>query len=233
MDSATTNLSEITCDFVRLWDAEALQHKDVRELFVHQASVVSPEAIGVQVGQEIDTELVYLAPTYEQVPSLKGLLEYIDARETGGTVNKYITNRRKHFTIQEGAVQQVRRELTVQAHRHEQLFLNEQHTTLKKESHLHTHKPQLYTTEQHTTLKKESHEHTHKPQLYTTEQHTTLKKESHLHTHKPQLCTTEHHTHRKQVRRVNRILLETFCPVQVVKHITNVRITRPIYIFTS
>ena len=189
MDSDTSNLSEITCDFVRLWDAEALQHKDVRELFVHQASVVSPEAIGVQVGQEIDTELVYPAPTDEQVPSLKGLLEYIDARGTGGTVNKYITNRRKHLTIQEGGVQQVRRELTVQAHRHEQLFLNEQHTTLKRESHLHTHKPQL--------------------------------------------CTSEHHTHRKQVRRINRILLETFCPVQVVKRITNIRITRPIYIFTS
>ena len=189
MDFATSNLSEITCDFVRLWEAEALQHKDVRELFVHQASVVSPEAVGVQVGQEIDTELVYPAPTYEQVPSLKGLLEYIDARETGGTVNKYITNRRKHLTIQEGAVQQVRRELTVQAHRHEQLFVNELHTTLKRESHLHTHKLQL--------------------------------------------CTSEHHTHRKQVRRVNKISLEIFSPVQVVKKVTNVRVTRPIFIFTS
>ena len=88
MESATTNLSELTCDFVRLWDAEALQHRDIRELFVHQASVVSPEAIEVQVGQEIGTELVYPAPTDEQVPSLKGLLEYIDARGTGGAVNK-------------------------------------------------------------------------------------------------------------------------------------------------
>ena len=132
---------------------------------------------------------MYPAPTNEQVPSLKGLLEYIDARETGGTVNKYITNRRKHLTIQEGAVQQVRRELTVQAHRHEQLFVNELHTTLKRESHLHTHKPHL--------------------------------------------CTNEHHTHRKQVRRINRISLEIFSPVQVVKKITNVRVTRPIFIFTS
>jgi hypothetical protein len=188
MDSATTNLSELTCDFVRLWDAEALQHKDVRELFLHQASVVSPEAIGVQVGQEIDTELVYPAPTDEQVPSLKGLLEYIDARGTGA-VNKYITNRRKHFTIQEGAVQQVRRELTVQAHRHEHLFVNELHTTLKRESHMHTHRHQL--------------------------------------------CTSEHHTSRKQVRHINRISLEIFSPVQVVKKITNVRVTRPIYIFAS
>ncbi len=132
MDSATTNLSEITCDFVRLWDAEALQHRDVRELFVHQVSVVSPEAVEVQVGQEIDTELVYPAPTYQQVPSLKGLLEYIEARGTGSVTNKFITNRRKHYTLQEGTMQQVRHELTVQAHRHEHLFVNELHTTLKR-----------------------------------------------------------------------------------------------------
>ena len=86
-------------------------------------------------------------------------------------------------------MQQVRRELTVQAHRHEQLFVNELHTTLKRESHLHTHKPQL--------------------------------------------CTNEHHTHRKQVRRTNNISLEIFSPVQVVKKVTNVRITRPIFSFTS
>ena len=79
MESATTNLSELTCDFVRLWDKEALQHKDVKELFVQQASVVAPEAVEVQVGDEVDTELVYPAPSDEQVPSLKGLLTYIDA----------------------------------------------------------------------------------------------------------------------------------------------------------
>ena len=102
MESATTNLSELTCDFVRLCDGEALQHKNVRDLFVAQASVVAPEDIEVQVGDEVDTELVYPAPTDEQVPSLKGLLAYIDARETGGTVNKYYTTRRRHFTLQEG-----------------------------------------------------------------------------------------------------------------------------------
>jgi hypothetical protein len=189
MESATTNLSEVTCDFVRLWDADALKHTDVRELFVNQASVVSPVAIGVLIGQETDTELVYPAPTDEQVPSLKGLLDYIDARGTGGTVNKYITNRRKHFTIQEGAVQHVRRELTVQAHRHEQLVVNELHTTLKRESHMHTHRHQV--------------------------------------------SANEHHTYRKQVRRVNRISLEIFSPVQVLKRTTNIRVTRPIYIFAS
>ena len=74
MESATTNLSEITADFVRLWDSSALQHKDVRELFVHKSSVVAPELVELQVGQEIDAELIYPAPTNEQVPGLKGLL---------------------------------------------------------------------------------------------------------------------------------------------------------------
>jgi hypothetical protein len=165
MESATTNLSELTCDFVRLWDGQALQHRDVRELFVHQASVISPVAVEVQVGQEVDTELVYPAPTDEQVPSLKGLLAYIDARETGGgTVKKYYTTNRKHFSLQEGAVQQVRQHKTVHTHRTDQLNITEHHTTLKK-------------------------------------------------------------THRTQ-----RIFLDVYAPVLLVRRVTNVRITRPIYI---
>jgi hypothetical protein len=190
MESATTNLSELTCDFVRLWDKEALQHKDVKELFVAQASVVAPEAVEVQVGDEVDTELVYPAPSDEQVPSLKGLLAYIDAKDTGGAVSKYYTTHRRHFTLQEGPVQQVKREVTVNEHRHEQLVLNETHTTLKKQSHLHTN-------------------------------------------HRYQVNTSEHHSYVKRVRRTNRVALEVFAPVVVVKKITNVRITRPIYIFTS
>jgi hypothetical protein len=190
MESATTNLSELTCDFVRLWDKEALQHKDVKELFVAQASVVAPEAVEVQVGDEVDTELVYHAPSDEQVPSLKGLLAYIDAKDTGGAVSKYYTTHRRHFTLQEGPVQQVKREVTVNEHRHEQLVLNETHTTLKKHSHLHTN-------------------------------------------HRYQVSTSEHHSYVKRVRRTNRVALEVFAPVVVVKKITNVRITRPIYIFTS
>ena len=118
MESATTNLSELTCDFVRLWDKEALQHRDVKELFVAQASVVAPVAVEVQIGDEVDTELVYQAPTDEQVPSLKGLLAYIDTRGTGGTVNRFYTTHRRHFTLQEGAVQLVKREVTVNRHTH-------------------------------------------------------------------------------------------------------------------
>ena len=45
--------------------------------------------------------------------------------------------------------------------------------------------------------------------------------------------TSEHHSYVKRVRRTNRVALEVFAPVVVVKKITNVRITRSIYIFTS
>ena len=84
MESATTNLSEITCDFVRLWDGAALARRDMRELLRNRKSLISPEAVEVQGGQETDTELIYPAPTNEQVPGLKVLLEYIDARGMGG-----------------------------------------------------------------------------------------------------------------------------------------------------
>ena len=130
MESATTNLSEITADFVRLWDGEALQHKDVRELFVQQASVVSPQAVEVQVGQETDTELIYPAPTDEQVPGLKGLLEYIDARG-GGVVTKHYSLKRKHYAINEGPVQQVQSHKAFHTHRHEHLY-NENHHSYQK-----------------------------------------------------------------------------------------------------
>jgi hypothetical protein len=129
MESATTNLSEITADFVRLWDGANLRHKDVRELFVLQASVVAPESVELQVGQETDTELVYPAPTNEQVPGLKGLLEYIDARGTGGVINKHYSTMRKHFTLQEGPLQQVQQH---RHHTHQHYSTKRKHFTLQE-----------------------------------------------------------------------------------------------------
>jgi hypothetical protein len=153
MESATTNLSEVTADFVRLWDGAALQHKDVRELFLHKQSVVAPESVELQVGQETDTELVYPAPTNEQVPGLRGLLEYIDARGTGGVVNKHVSLKRKHFTLNEGSVHQVQQQVTRATHKHEQLCVVEHHTQQKHSSHHHTHKHQLNTESHHSYQK--------------------------------------------------------------------------------
>ncbi len=130
MESATTNLSEVTADFVKLWDGEVLAHRDVRELFVQQASVISPQAVEVQVGQEIDTELIYPAPTNEQVPGLKGLPDYIDARE-GGVVNKHYSLKRKHYTLNEGPVQQVQSHKALHTHKHEHLYRESHHSYQK------------------------------------------------------------------------------------------------------
>jgi hypothetical protein len=103
----------------------------VRELFVHKQSVVAPDLVELQVGQEIDTELIYPAPTNEQVPGLKGLLEYIDARGMGGVVNKHYNMKRKHFTLQEGPLQQVQQHRVQHTHKHEQLHSESHHSYQK------------------------------------------------------------------------------------------------------
>jgi hypothetical protein len=210
MESATTNLSELTCDFVRLWDGEALAHRDVRELFVHQGDVVAPEAVEVQVGQEIDVELVYPEPTNEQVPGLRGLLQYIDARGAG-VINKHYSLKRKHFTLNEGSVQQVQQHKAQHKHTHEALFTTEQHTTLKRASHLHEHRHELHSESHHTYQKKVSHKHL-----------VNVSSESHH--------TQQRHVHQ---HKTTRVMLEIFAPVLLVRQTRSMRITRPIYIFAS
>ncbi len=160
---ATTNLSEVTADFVKLWDGGA--HREVREIFLNKRAVVSPQAVEVQVGQETDTELIYPEPTDEQVPSLKGLLQYIDTRG-GGAISKTYHMKRQHFTLNEGTVQQVQQHKTHHTHRHEQISV------------------------------------------------------------------TDHHSYNKTVKRTSIVLLEVFAPVMLVKQIRNVRVSRPVYIFT-
>ena len=127
MESATTNLSEVTADFVRLWDGAALAHREVREIFINKQAVISPQAVKVQVGQEVDAELLYPEATDEQVPSLKGLLQYIDTRG-GGAVNKTYHIKRQHFTLNEGPVQQVQQHKTQHIHRHEQICTIDHHS---------------------------------------------------------------------------------------------------------
>ncbi len=128
MESATTNLSEVTCDFVKLWDGGA--HREVRELFLNKQAVTAPQVVEVQVGQEVDTELLYPEPSNEQVPALKGLLQYIDSRG-GGVINKTYHMKRQHFTLNEGPVQQVQQHKTHHTHRHEQLCTIDHHSYRK------------------------------------------------------------------------------------------------------
>ena len=94
--SPTTNLSEVNADFLRLWLPAARNHVDVRDIFVAKAQVAVPTAIETPVGNgEVETKLEYDAPSNEQVPGLKGLLEYLEEQYPGAPVNKYYTINRK------------------------------------------------------------------------------------------------------------------------------------------
>ena len=85
--NATTTLSEINADFLRLWQPAKINHEDIRSIFVDQSEVTEPAVVETAIGDEIETELVYEAPTNQQIPALKGLLDYL-SQYPNGTVNK-------------------------------------------------------------------------------------------------------------------------------------------------
>ena len=68
--NATTNLSEINADFVRLWQPAKVNHEDIRNIFVDQSQVTEPIPIETPIGDEIETTLAYDAPTNQQIPGL-------------------------------------------------------------------------------------------------------------------------------------------------------------------
>ena len=43
--SATTNLSEVNTDYLRLWQPAARNHEDIREIFVDKAAVTEPTVV--------------------------------------------------------------------------------------------------------------------------------------------------------------------------------------------
>ena len=77
--SATTNLSEVNADFLRLWQPAARNHEDVREIFVDKGAIIEPTVVETPIGGtgEVDTSLEYPGATNEQVPALQGLLDYL------------------------------------------------------------------------------------------------------------------------------------------------------------
>ena len=100
--SATSNLSEVHADFVRLFNTSARRHEDIRDMFVHKSEVTVPETVEVPVGDEVDTSLQYTNPTNNQVPALQGLLSYLDQQYPPQPVNQYYTINRRHTHRQEG-----------------------------------------------------------------------------------------------------------------------------------
>ena len=97
--SPTTNLSELNADYLRLWQPAVRNHVDVRELFVAKNQIAEPTETQVPVGNgEVETTLVYEDPSNEQVPGLRGLLDYLEQQRPASTVNKYYTIHRRQKT---------------------------------------------------------------------------------------------------------------------------------------
>ena len=109
---AATNLADVACDRLSLWNSEARAHQDVRELFVSNGQVTQPTRVQQQVGDETDEILLYEAPTNAQVPALKDLVDYIQQERLGegSVVNKY-------YNISRTNTQQIHTEETVVARR--------------------------------------------------------------------------------------------------------------------
>ena len=91
--SATTNLSEVNADYLRLWQPAARNHVDIREIFVDKGAVTEPVVVETPIGGtgEVDTSLEYPDATNDQVPALKGLLDYMDERYPPLPCNNYVT----------------------------------------------------------------------------------------------------------------------------------------------
>jgi len=95
--SPTTNLAEVNADFLRLWQPSQRNHEDIREIFVDQGAIAAPTTVETPVGNgEVETSLEYENPTDEQIPGLKGLLDYLAERYPCSEINKYYTINRTH-----------------------------------------------------------------------------------------------------------------------------------------
>ena len=158
--SATTNLSEVAADFVSLWNPAALRHEEIRDIFVPQSAVVEPTEVQIPVGDEIDTTLVYSEPSNEQVPGLKGLLEYLEQIEgPGGTVHKHYNITRKGFALNAGDTHYLNRQTLFRIARQQQLHEHSSYLLRKSTTVEAHHRHHVETHEHHTNQKKTIQQH--------------------------------------------------------------------------
>ena len=140
MENPVTNLSEINANFVKLFNAET-GHTDIRELFVPQSAVTEALEIQMPIGpDEYENQLVYENPNNDQVPALKSLLNYIEQVAPGGTVNKYYTIRRKHFSVQDGDVHLKKTQRVHMYRRTDNIRTDEHFVHMKRHTHEHAHR---------------------------------------------------------------------------------------------
>ena len=66
--SATTNLSEVNADYLRLWQPAARTHADVRDIFVDKSAITEPVVVETPIGGtgEVDTYSISHSLTWSQ-----------------------------------------------------------------------------------------------------------------------------------------------------------------------
>ncbi len=101
MADATTNLQDVAADRLSVFNPDTRRHEDVRDIFLHVSKIKEATSFAQQVGDEVDIILTYPDPQPEEVPSLAGIVAYIEQEKLGaGSVNnKYYTIHRTNTSV--------------------------------------------------------------------------------------------------------------------------------------
>ena len=101
MADATTNLQDVAADRLSVFNPDTRRHEDVRDIFLNVSKIKEATSFAQQVGDEVDIILTYPDPQPEEVPSLAGIVAYIEQEKLGaGSVNnKYYTIHRTNTSV--------------------------------------------------------------------------------------------------------------------------------------
>ncbi len=78
MADATTNLQDVAADRLSIFNPDTRRHDDVRDIFLNVSKITEVTSFAQQVGDEVDIILTYPNPQAEEVPSLAGIVAYIE-----------------------------------------------------------------------------------------------------------------------------------------------------------
>ena len=101
MADATTNLQDVAADRLSIFNTATRRHDDVRDIFLNVSKVTEATSFAQQVGDEVDIILTYPDPQPQEVPSLAGIVAYIEQEKlgTGSVNNKYYTIHRTSTSL--------------------------------------------------------------------------------------------------------------------------------------
>jgi hypothetical protein len=101
MAEPATNLQDVAADRLSIFMPDKRRHEDVREIFLNVSKITEATSFTQQVGDEVDVILTYPNPLPDEVPSLAGIVAYIEQEKLGaGSVNnKYYNVTRTNTAI--------------------------------------------------------------------------------------------------------------------------------------